>query len=285
MLGTGKRQKMMFNFFLYCMLALILAFALLPFLWLLACTFKPRETLFAVVPQWIPRPFTLANYGWAFGRHGPNLFQTIRNSLGTSFFTAIFTLIFSTSGAYAMARFGKVKGFKTISVILLLSQMFQGPLIMVPWYKMAVNLRILNTWLVLILIYLTASIPICIWLMVGYFVAVPAELEESAYIDGCGPLHSFFSIVLPLTKPGLVAVGIYAFILSWNDYQYAMVLSKSMVAKTAQVAVSEQLASMGAMHWGGIMASGIVISLPVIILFAFVQKYLVAGLMSGAVKG
>ena len=156
---------------------------------------------------------------------------------------------------------------------------------MIPWYKMAAALGILNTKLVLILIYGTFTIPIGVWLMEGFFAAIPKELEESACVDGCGHLRTFFKIILPLTLPGLVAVAIYSFILCWNDYQYALILTNSMKAKTIQVGIAELMDSMGKQNWGGIMASGVIVTLPVIALFAVVQRYLIGGLTQGSVKG
>jgi ABC-type glycerol-3-phosphate transport system permease component len=268
----------------YILLAALMAFTLMPFLWLISSSLKPETEIFNKIPRWIPHTFTVENYTWAFSSLGPNIGPLLANSLIVAGICSIMTMLFAATGGYALGRFN-LPGFKMIGTILLLSQMFQGPLIMIPWYKMASALGILNTRLVLILIYGTFTIPVGVWLMMGFFKAIPKELEEAAYIDGCSHLSTFFNIILPLTLPGLVAVAIYSFILCWNDYQYALILTNSMKAKTIQVGIAEMMDSMGKQNWGGIMASGVIVTVPVIALFAVIQRYLIGGLTQGSVKG
>ncbi|MHB8277075.1 MAG: carbohydrate ABC transporter permease [Candidatus Humimicrobiaceae bacterium] len=268
----------------YLALVVLMVFILLPFLWLLASTFKTDQEIFSIIPHWIPKNFTIGSYKWVFGPYGSNFGPLLANSLITAGVTAIMTVFFAATGGYALGRF-KFPGYKIIGIVILLAQMFQGPLIMIPWYKMAIVMGIINTRTVLILIYGTVTIPIGVWLMSGFFGSIPKELEEAAEVDGCNKFRAFWSIVLPLAKPGLAAVAIYSFILSWNDYQYALILTNSIKAKTMQVGIAEMMGSMGKLNWGGIMASSVLVTLPVVVLFAVVQRNLIEGLTAGAVKG
>ncbi len=268
----------------YVFLALIMVFTLFPFFWLVFNSFKPSREIFTVRPTLRIQNPTLENYKWAMGPKGANLGRYLLNSIFTAGFAAIVTIIFATTGGYALGRF-LFRGRESIAIFLILSQMFQGPLIMVPWYKMASALGIINTRLVLILIYGTATIPTCTWLMSGFYGNVPEDLEEAAMIDGCSYFAAFWRVVLPLVIPGIVAIGLYSFIIAWNDYQYALILTSSDFAKTVQVGLAELIGFFGKTSWGGIMASGVLTSLPVVMLFVVVQRYLVEGLTSGAVKG
>ncbi|WP_163182677.1 carbohydrate ABC transporter permease [Neobacillus sedimentimangrovi] len=269
---------------IYVSLFFLLLFTLLPNLWLVSSSLKPDKEIFHIVPHWIPETFTLDHYKWLFSSTGLNLGTLMYNSIFVSGVTALITCVFAATGGYALGRFN-FPGSKVIGLFLLLSQMFQGPLIMIPWYQMASNWGVLNTKLVLILIYGTATIPIGVWLMMGFFKTLPKELEESAMIDGCNKLQVFTKIYFPLVKPGLVAVLLYSFILSWNDYQYALILTSSIDAKTIQLGIAELMDSMGKANWGGIMAAGVATTIPIILLFAFIQRQLIEGLTAGSVKG
>jgi len=278
------RRKALNKLLLYLSLLILMSFVLLPNLWLLSSSLKTDQEIFNVKPSWIPRPLELKHYKWLFTSNDLDFGRMMYNSVFAATITALMTMLFAATGGYALGRFD-FPGAKAISFFLLLSQMFQGPLIMIPWYRMAAKWGILNTRLVLILIYGTATIPIGVWLMMGFFKTIPKELEEAAMIDGCGKFQTFVRVILPLVLPGLVAVVLYSFILSWNDYQYALILTSSLKAKTIQLGIAELMGGLGKANWGGIMASGIATTIPVIILFSIIQKQLIAGLTEGAVKG
>lgn len=267
----------------YLPLFIVMLFTLFPFLWMVLCSFKPAVEIFAPVPTLRISNPTLENYTWALGPTGANLPRYIANSLLAAGLTSLMTAFFALTGGYALGRI-EFPGRDAIGILLILSQMFQGPLIMVPWYRMASLFGIVNTKLVLVLIYGTATIPIAVWMMSGFYSNIPKDLEEAAAIDGCSPFMAFWKIIFPLAIPGLVATILYSFIVAWNDYQYALILTSSDRAKTVQVGIAELMGFFGKTSWGGIMASGVMASLPVIILFAFIQRYLIEGLTAGAVK-
>lgn len=279
----NKKRKPLANVCFYLCLAVVMIAMLFPVIWLILSTLKPNEEIFSSQLHFFPVNPTLDAYVYAFNDQNKLLFY-LSNSLIIAALTSVITMFFASTGGYAIGRkhFG---GVNAIIVFLMIAQMFQGPVIMIPWYKMASNLHLLNTKIGLVCIYLTGTIPMGVWMMSGFYKGIAVELEEAASIDGCNRLRAFWSIILPLAKGGLVAITIYSFILAWNDYQYALILSSSDQSKTVQLIIGELIGSIGVINWGGIMAMGVIVTIPVVILFALVQKWLIEGLTSGAVKG
>lgn len=268
----------------YASLVLLMAFILFPFLWMLVTTFKVDEEIFAPVPSWIVRDFTLEHYRWALSEHGIRLGPLLGNTFVVCLVTALLTGLVACVSGYGLSRY-KVPGMGVVVLLLVLAQMIQGPLIMIPWYKMASAFSLLNTKTVLVMIYGTMTIPVGVWIMSGFFNTIPRDLEEAAYMDGASRWRALFSVVIPLALPGLVAISLYAFILGWNDYQYALILTNSLAAKTVQVGIAEVMDSLGKTSWGGILASGVMTIMPVVVLFAVIQRWLIEGLTAGSVKG
>ncbi|MFC4601110.1 carbohydrate ABC transporter permease [Cohnella hongkongensis] len=278
------RETLSFRILKYASLALLMLFTLFPFLWLVDTTFKSTEEMFASTPTWWISNFTFEHYAWATGEQGMNIGKLLSNSIVVCTLTALCTGLIACLSGYGLGRF-KVPGISLVIVLFVLAQMIQGPLIMIPWYKLASAFSILNTKTVLVLIYNTMTIPVAVWIMSGFFKSVPKELEEAAYMDGAGKLKTLFKIMVPMALPGLVSVSLYSFILGWNDYQYALILTNSLAAKTVQVGIAEVMESMGAANWGGILASGVIVILPIILIFSLIQRLLIEGLTAGGIKG
>ncbi|MFD0712880.1 carbohydrate ABC transporter permease [Paenibacillus sp. GCM10027626] len=277
-------QPMAHRLWKYSSLLLVMLFTLLPFLWLLSTTIKPVEQIFASVPVWWPSKITFSHYQWAFSPQGIELGQLLFNSLLVCGITAVLTGIIACMSGYALARY-QVPGIRLVFVLLVLAQMIQGPLIMIPWYKFAAAASLLNTKTILVMIYGTMTVPVAAWIMSGFFKTIPLELEEAAVIDGASKFTTLYRVIIPLALPGLVAISLYAFILGWNDYQYSLILTNSLSAKTVQVGIAEVMESMGQTNWGGILASGVIVILPIIVIFAVIQRFLIEGMTAGSVKG
>ena len=206
----------------------------------------------------------------------------LSQSVFISLSTALISLAFSVCAAYAFARF-RFRGATVILMLVVMSQMLPGSSILIPLFQVIRSLGLLDTHAGMVLIYTGFAIPFCTWLLHGYFRAIPTELEQAAMIDGCSRLQLLVRIVLPLAAPAVVAVGTFAFLLSWNEFLFAFVFTKS---KALTIPVGLRAAFLGqyVTKYDQLFAASLVFSLPPIVLFVSLQKYFVAGLTAGAVK-
>jgi len=268
----------------YAALTLLMGFLLVPALWMAFSSLNPNSRLFGQTPDFSLSELSLDNYRWAMREDGMDMGQLLVNTFATNVMSAVLTTVFCALAGYGLARYQGGLA-RALTGFLVLAQMIQGPMIMVPWYRIAATLDLTNTREVLVLIYQTLTIPAAVWLMAGFYRAIPFELEESASVDGAGRLRTFISIILPLSLPGLGAIFLYSFILGWNDYQYALILTSSEYSKTLQIGIAQTMNSIGATNWGGILAAGTIAVIPAVVMFSFVQKTLIQGLTAGSVKG
>ncbi len=268
----------------YLLVILVVLAAIMPMLWIFVSSIKPTDAIFAgTVSWWVPFP-TAEHYRWVLDPERLHLLTLLTNTVVVCLATAALTAAMAAVCGYALSRYRGLVPTLVVA-LLLVAQLVQGPMIMLPWYRVAATLNLLDTKQVLVGIYLTMTLPVCVLIMRGFFDAIPRDLEEAASVDGASRWQSFVRIVLPLVAPGIVAIGTYSFILAWNDYQYALILTSSYRSKTVQVGIAELLGSLGATNWGGILAASVVAVLPVILLFAFAQRALIEGLTAGGVKG
>ena len=256
----------------------LVAVTLVPLLWLLSTSFKTRLDAFAIPPKFIFDP-TLNNYSSVFGR------GTFVDAYGNSFITVIatttFSLLFGITGGYTLARLNtrtmKVLGFWVLAVRMVPPIAFA-----LPFFLMFRELDLLNTYPGLVLVYLTITLPFTTWLLAGYFRTIPIELEEAAMIDGCTRAGALFRVILPAAKPGIATAAIFAFISSWNEFFFALVISGP-DTQPASVAIQGFLSSAG-VDFGELSAAAIVVLLPIFVFSLFAQRGLVSGLTHGAVK-
>jgi ABC-type glycerol-3-phosphate transport system permease component len=265
---------------LYAGAAGLLLIGAFPFFWMLSTSLKPPGEIFAT-PTLVPHRATLDNFVQLFRE--TNFAVYFWNSVLVSFTTVALTLVVSALGAYSLTRF-RFRGRETVAGLILMTYMFAPIMIIIPFYILVRQLGIVNTHLALVLSYTTFCLPFCLWLLRAFFLSVPLELEEAALVDGAGRPRAVWHVVLPLSLPGLIAAGIFTFILAWNDFLFALVLITSDELKTLPVGVND-LFNATIVDWGMIMAAGVMITVPTIGFFAGVQRYLIQGWGAGGVKG
>ena len=266
---------------LYAGGAVLALWAAFPFLWMLSTSLKQSSEVFASPPTLVPRHLTLGNFARLLTE--TNFATYFGNSLTVSFATVVLTLGVSAVGAYGLTRF-RFPGRETVAGLILLTYMFAPIMVIIPFYILVKRLGLVNTHLALVLSYTTFCLPFCLWLLRAFFQSVPLELEEAALVDGAHRGRAVWHVVLPLALPGIIAAGIFTFILAWNDFLFALVLISSDELKTLPVGVND-LFNATIVDWGMIMAAGVMITLPTVGFFAGVQRYLIRGWGSGGLKG
>ncbi len=266
---------------LYAGGAVLVLWGAFPFLWMLSTSLKRSSEVFATPPTLVPRHLTLGNFARLLTE--TNFTTYFRNSLTVSCATVALTLGVSALGAYGLTRF-RFRGRETIAGLILLTYMFAPIMIIIPFYIVVKQLGLVNTHLALVLSYTTFCLPFCLWLLRAFFQSVPLELEEAALVDGAHRGRAVWHVVLPLALPGIIAAGIFTFILAWNDFLFALVLISSDELKTLPVGVND-LFNATIVDWGMITAAGVMITVPTVGFFAGVQRYLIRGWGSGGLKG
>ncbi len=264
-------------------LVMMLIYILLPAYWMLKSSFQTNLEIQSIPPKWLPRSLSFETYDIA-GQLIP-LWRYIFNSLFVSAIAAIIASVLSCSAAYVLARF-RFPGATLILVLILVTQLIPPITRVFPVYFLIQDLGLLNTYAGLIFAYVGFSIPFAVLLLRGYFeTSCPPELEEAAMMDGCTYFSAFVRVILPVSLPGIAAVTIFSFLNAWNDFLWASLLLSSGDMKTIQVGIGEFATEDGGTQYqNAFMAACVVSTLPALALFFFVQKWLVGGLTSGAVK-
>jgi trehalose/maltose transport system permease protein len=266
---------------MWVVVAAIVLFCLFPFYWLINISLKTGNDLqsSSLVP---PNP-TLDNYRSIF--ENPDFTLALRNSAVVALTTTVLALTVGSFCAYALARL-KLRGKGVILAIVLTISTFPQIAIAAPLFKLWSDIGLFNTWLGLIIPYLTFALPLSIYILVSFFKEIPKDLEEAALVDGATHFQAFRKVVVPLAAPGLATAGILTFIGAWNEFLLAVTLTSSSKARTVPAAIAFFTgATEHEVPFGSISAAAVVISVPLILLVLFFQKRIVAGLTAGAVKG
>ncbi|HXH82637.1 MAG TPA: carbohydrate ABC transporter permease [Candidatus Tectomicrobia bacterium] len=262
----------------------LVAFALVilvPFWWIVTMSFKTYEQIQFATSIYVPRPFTWANYTglWRETRFPLWLW----NSLVTAVVVTVVTTVIASLGGYAVARL-RFPGRGIVASLVLILYLVPPALLFIPLYRVLAELGATNTLASLFLSYPTFTVPFCMWLLIGFFKALPHELEEAALVDGATRTAALIRVLLPLAAPGIVASAIFAFTLSWNEFLYALVFIQD--ERTITVPVGLNLLIYGdVFSWGQLMAASVITTVPVVALYAFIHRWMVEGLAAGSVKG
>lgn len=258
----------------------VAAVVLFPLAWMISISLKPDTEQFLFSPSLLPSAPFLGNYARLIGE--TNFPRYILNSLWVACATVVLALVIGCPAAYAMARF-RALARPVLTSMVLLVYMFPPILLGIPLFVIFAQLGLTDTYTGLILAHTTFALPFVVWMMRDFFQAVPIEIEEAALMDGCSRLRVMLAIALPIVRPGLVAAGIFTFMLSWSDYIYALILMTSEGRKTISLGITLFVDSTS-IEPGLMMAASVLITVPVLICFVFVQRFLVQGLAVGAVR-
>jgi multiple sugar transport system permease protein len=265
---------------LWALLALALVLYGFPFLYLLLTSFKTPLEAISVPPSVMPSVWTLENYVSALTREGVP--AALINSVVTALISTVLSLALAVPAAYAITRFRTPSG-RVFILAALVTRMVPTIAVGAPLVGIMRSIGLTDTSIGLALAHTTISLPLSIWLMASFFEAVPGELSEAAQVDGCNRLQAMIRVVLPVVSGGLAVTAIFAFLASWNEFLFSLLLT-SVRAQTTPVVIANFQSQFG-LDWGGMTALAAVYSVPVIVLTLFLQRHIVAGLTMGAVKG
>lgn len=260
---------------------LLLLVCMFPFLWMTLSSIKTVQELYTVPPVWFPEVPTFANYMKViFDSNIPRYFL---NSTIISLGSTAIALILAIFASYGFARF-RFRGKAGLQAFILIGQLLPTAAIIVPLFITLRVLGLVNSFLGLILIYTIITLPLSVWMLTSYFRAIPVDLEEAAIMDGCSRIGVLFRITLPLSLPGVVAIVIYAFVTTWNEFIFALVFAQDYRVKTLPIGIAEFTTEFNT-DWGAVMAASLIMTLPVAVLFLLLQRLFVGGLTAGAIKG
>ncbi|MPZ82171.1 MAG: ABC transporter permease subunit [Actinophytocola sp.] len=256
-------------------------FGLLPIYWMLVTSLTPNEKTFAYPPSLFPSSVTFEHFAAIAGNS--QLFEYLVNSAVVSVATAVLSVVVSAYMAYSFSKF-RYRGRRSLMYLVLSSQMFPQALLLVTLYALFDAYGLLNTYLALVLSFTTFTLPLCVWMLKGFFDTIPDSLIEAARIDGASQLRIIHAVVVPLSGPGLVAAGLFAFVRGWNDFIFALTLAGP-DKQTLPPGLTNTYLGEAQTAWPELMAASLVVSLPVVIAFIALQRFLVGGITAGAVKG
>jgi len=275
-------RKYLHRFLLYLLLIAAVAWAVLPLLWVFISSIKPDSETYAFHQTFLPLHPTLQNYITLFKVTRFGLWM--RNSALLATETTILVLALSATAAYAMSRF-HYRYFELLGRMTLMAYMMPPIVLVIPLFFLLFHMKLINSHIGLLLVYTGTRVPVGLWMLRSYFQGIPIDLEEAAMTDGATRFQAFYKVILPQAYPGLISTGIFVFSVTWQEFLFASILIFSASKQMLSAGVATFLSEDWIYSWGVLMAAGVMISLPLVLFYAFLQRYLIAGWGSGAVKG
>ncbi len=264
----------------YVLVAVILSVVTLPFLWIFLASFRPNNELIQAVPKFNPETLTLDNYQRL--QDAAQYLTYLTNSVIVAAFSMIIAVILALLAAYSVYRH-RYPGQRIMYLGLILTYAFPGIVLLIPLYQIFGRLGLINNLASLVIMNVTFAAPFSLWLLRGFFGAIPPNIEEAAAVDGAGRMRILFSIVLPLTAPGVAAIAIFSFIWSWTEYMFASAFIIDEAKMTLPIGLGAFIRQYY-VDWGILTAAAVATAVPVLVFFVFVGRYFVSGLTAGAEK-
>ena len=264
----------------YGLLIIVLLYNVIPFLWMIFTATKPEKETYSIPPTFFPEDFTLEAFTQLL--RWTNFPRYFLNSTIISLGTALLSTFVGALAGYGFSRFS-FKGRAALLGLILASQMLPGVLLVGPYFKMLSHVDLYNTYFGLIIAFTSITLPFSTWMLKGFVDTVPEELDDQAMVDGCTPFGAYWRIVLPVITPGMVATVVFAFLLAWSDLLWVLVLTSGDDMATVTLGLT-RLVTQFRIIWPQLMAGSAIGMLPSLVLYMFLQNYLVRGLTAGAVK-
>jgi multiple sugar transport system permease protein len=255
-------------------------FAAAPVLWMLSSSFKSNTEIFELPPRLLTEKFSFDAYIAIFT--DPEKLRFFLNSYIVAGFVTLLTLVVAIQAAYAFSRF-EFRGKRLLNITIVSVQAVPPITLLIPYFGLVVALGLYNTYPGLIFTYMVFTLPYAIIMMTGYLNTLPRELDEAVRVDGAGSFTALWRVLVPISVPGIVSVGVYTFMIAWNEYLFALTLTRTVDMRTVPIGI-QLLMGQHSYEWNEIMAMSILGSIPVLVLFLFFQRYFISGLTSGSVK-
>lgn len=271
-------RRTLLNTAIYGLLVLAIVIMCFPLAWMLSVSLRPNVEVTSIPPAWLPKEWTLRGYAKFF--ESARYTRVFFNSIFVSAVVTVLSLTLGALAAYALARF-RFLGQRAVLMFLIITQMFPLVLLCIPYFRVFIALGLYDTLTSLIIAYLTFTLPFCVLMLRSYFLNIPRDMEDAAMVDGCSRVGAIARILFPLSYPAFIGAGIYTFLLAWNEFLFAAVLIESWENRVLTMAIYSLLAEF-VTDWNTMMAFSVIASLPLVVAFIFLQRYMVQGMTGGA---